>query len=57
MSSVLRSQSLLTAAGVETELHVWDGMWHAFFSDPEIPESRQAYAVMLRFFDRRLGRH
>jgi len=56
MSSVLHSQALLAAAGVDTELHVWDGMWHSFFSDPEMPESRQAYAVMLRFFDRRLGR-
>ncbi|MHB1057684.1 MAG: alpha/beta hydrolase [Rhodanobacter sp.] len=56
MSSVLHSQALLTAAGVDTELHAWDGMWHAFFSDPEMPESRQAYAVMVRFFDRRLGR-
>ena len=56
MSSVLHSQALLTAAGVDTELHIWDGMWHSFFSDPDMPESRQAYAVMVRFFDRRLGR-
>jgi len=40
---------------VDTELHVWDGMWHSFFSDPDMPESREAYAVMVRFFDRRLG--
>ncbi len=56
MSSVLQSERLLSAAGVETELHVWDGMWHSFFSDPEMPESKEAYAVMLRFFDRHLGR-
>lgn len=55
MSSVLHSQALLTTAGVDAELHVWDGMWHSFFSDPDMPESRQAYAVMVRFFDRRLG--
>ncbi|HEY8328742.1 MAG TPA: alpha/beta hydrolase [Rhodanobacter sp.] len=55
LSSVLHSQALLTAAGVDTELHVWDGMWHSFYSDPEMPESREAYAVMVRFFDRRLG--
>ena len=56
MSSVLQSQRLLTAAGVDTELHVWDGMWHSFFSDPEMPESKEAYAVMVHFFDRHLGR-
>jgi acetyl esterase/lipase len=56
MSSVLHSQALLTAAGVDAELHVWDGMWHSFFSDPDMPESREAYAVMVSFFDRRLAR-
>ncbi|MFC5436894.1 alpha/beta hydrolase [Rhodanobacter umsongensis] len=55
MSAVLHSQALLAAAGVDAELHVWDGMWHSFFSDPEMPESREAYAVMVSFFDRRLG--
>jgi acetyl esterase/lipase len=56
MSSVLHSQALLTAAGVDAELHVWDGMWHSFFSDPDMPESREAYAVMVGFFDRHLAR-
>lgn len=56
MSSVIQSQRLLTDAGVDAELHVWDGMWHSFFSDPQMPESREAYAVMVSFFDRHLGR-
>ncbi len=56
LSAVLRTDELLTAAGVSTELHVWEGMWHSFFSDPELPESKAAYAVMARFFDRRLRR-
>ena len=56
MSSVLASQQLLDQAGVQTELHVWDGMWHSFFSDPELPESQDAYRVMARFFLTHLGR-
>ncbi|HVX04103.1 MAG TPA: alpha/beta hydrolase [Rhodanobacteraceae bacterium] len=56
MSSEIQSQRLLTNAGVDAELHIWDGMWHSFFSDPEMPESKEAYAVMVRFFDRHLGR-
>ena len=56
MSSEIQSQRLLTDAGVDAELHVWDGMWHSFFSDPEMPESKEAYAVMVNFFDRHLGR-
>ncbi len=56
MSTEIQSHRLLRAAGVDADLHVWDGMWHAFFSDPDMPESRQAYAVMVDFFDRHLGR-
>jgi acetyl esterase/lipase len=55
MSAVVQSERLLSGAGVQTEMHIWDGMWHSFFSDPEMPESREAYAVMARFFDRHLG--
>lgn len=57
MSSVIQSQRLLSAAGVDAELHVWDGMWHSFFSDPEMPESREAYQVMVDFFEHHLGKH
>lgn len=56
MSSVIYSSNLLRQAGVDAELHIWNGMWHSFFSDPEMPESRQAYATMVGFFDRHLGR-
>lgn len=54
MSNVIQSHRLLTAAGVDAELHVWDGMWHGFFSDPDLPESREAYRVIADFFDRHL---
>ena len=56
LSAVVRSQNLLSKAGVATELHVWEGMWHSFFSDPEMPESRQAYETIVRFFDQHLTR-
>jgi acetyl esterase/lipase len=56
LSSVLRSHRLLVQAGVDAELHVWDGMWHAFPIDHDMPESREAYDVIVKFFDRHLGR-
>jgi epsilon-lactone hydrolase len=56
MSSVVHSQQLLDQAGVQTDLHVWEGMWHSFFSDPELPESKDAYRVIAQFFQRHLGR-
>jgi len=55
MSSVVHSQALLSQAGVEAELHVWEGMWHSFFSDPELPESQQAYRTIVAFFERHLA--
>ena len=56
VSSLFHTQAALTNLGVETELHIWDGMWHAFFIDPDIPESKEAYSVIVHFFDQHLGR-
>jgi len=55
VSSLFHTQAALTNVGVETELHIWDGMWHAFFIDPELPESKEVYKVIVKFFDRHLG--
>lgn len=38
----------------ESDLHVWDGLGHAFHLDERLPESQQAYRVMARFFSRHL---
>jgi acetyl esterase/lipase len=54
-SSLFRTQAALTDVGVDAELHVWDGLWHAFFVDPDLPESKEVYGVIVRFFDRHLG--
>jgi epsilon-lactone hydrolase len=54
-SSLFRTQAALTNVGVEAELHVWDGLWHAFFMDPDLPESKEVYRVIVKFFDRHLG--
>jgi len=55
MSGALNTDVLLTRAGVDTELHVWDGMFHGFFYNSEVPESNEAFKIMAKFFDRRLG--
>lgn len=46
----------LTAAGVSSELFLFDGLGHAFFVWPELPESQEAYDVIAGFFDRHLGK-
>ncbi|RYY28561.1 MAG: alpha/beta hydrolase [Sphingomonadales bacterium] len=45
----------LSADGVKSELYLFDGLPHAFFVWPEMPESREAYAIIARFFGRNLG--
>jgi epsilon-lactone hydrolase len=54
-SSLFATQAALADAGVDAELHVWDGMWHAFFFDPDLPESQQVYRVVVNFFAKHLG--
>jgi acetyl esterase/lipase len=56
VSALFHAQVALSDAGVDAELHVWDGMWHAFIFDPDLPESQQVYRVVVGFFDRHLGR-
>lgn len=45
----------LTALGVASELQLFDGLGHAFFVWPDMPESREAYRLVAGFFDRHLG--
>lgn len=54
LSSVLATHVALTRAGVSADLHVWDGMWHSFMSDPEPQESREAYQTVGKFFKKTL---
>ncbi|MHA6720211.1 alpha/beta hydrolase [Sphingomonas sp. RS6] len=55
-SSAVYTHSRLVRLGVDADLHVWEGMFHGFFYNPDVPESRDAYDVILRFFDRQLHR-
>lgn len=46
----------LAAAGVPSKLYLFDGFWHAFFMDAEIPESQEAYDLIVAFFKKHLER-
>jgi epsilon-lactone hydrolase len=54
LSSVLYTHSRLSALGISSELHVVEGLGHAFLYDPDLPESREMYALVSRFFDSHL---
>ena len=44
----------LRNAGVEADLNVFEGMWHVFWENPDLPESREAMTTLARFFNRHL---
>lgn len=54
-SPVIYTHTLLVHLGVEAELHMWEGLGHGFFVDLDMPESRQAYDVIVKFFDKYLS--
>ena len=55
-STLTLAHRKLAAAGVESELYLFDGLPHAFFMWPDMPESTEAFQLIARFFDRHLGR-
>jgi len=55
MSGAVESHLELRELGVKSELLLFDGMDHGFFSDPSLPESARAYKLMARFFAENLG--
>jgi monoterpene epsilon-lactone hydrolase len=57
MSAAVQTQRLLTKAGVNADLHLWDGLGHCFILDADFPESQEAFAVITHFFDTHLGHH
>lgn len=56
VSAAVHAHSQLVRLGVDADLHVWEGLFHGFFYNADVPESREAYDVMIRFFGRHLGR-
>ncbi len=55
LSSVAHTHSQLVKLGVEAELHVWEGLGHVFLDNTELQESRDAYNVIVNFFNKRLN--
>lgn len=57
MSGAINTDILLTKAGVDSELHVWDGLFHGFFYNADVPESKEAFRIVDQFFDKHLGKN
>jgi acetyl esterase/lipase len=55
LSNTVRAHRKLRRAGVEAELHVYEGQSHGGFLYPEAPETTEAMTEIAAFFDRHLG--
>ena len=56
LSSVVTTHTKLSKHGVEADLHIWEGLDHVFYFDPEFPESSEVYGVVADFFEKHLSR-
>jgi acetyl esterase/lipase len=55
-SAAAHAHIQLLKAGVDARLFAWEGMLHSFQLDPDLPESREAYDVMVKFFDEQMDK-
>jgi monoterpene epsilon-lactone hydrolase len=55
LSGVVFTHSQLVKAGVDAELHIWEGMRHAEFYNTRVPESKDTWDVIVSFFNKNLG--
>lgn len=55
-SSLIAVHRKLVRAGVDSQLELWEGMWHGFIGDVDLPESKEVYSVAAKFFVTHLGR-
>jgi epsilon-lactone hydrolase len=55
LSSVVQTHSCLVRQGVKADLHVWEGLGHAFFLNPGLSASREVRDVAVNFFASNLG--
>jgi acetyl esterase/lipase len=60
LSQVVVTHARLINAKVEAELHVWEGATHCAYAavdaDPHVPETREAWNVIVGFFSQHLRR-
>lgn len=54
LSRTTTSHLALKKAGAKAELYVWEGMWHGWNSDVNLPEAMEYYQILSDFFKREL---
>jgi hypothetical protein len=56
LSSAVYTHTQLLKAGVDARIAVWEGLFHGFFYNPDVPESKDCYDIIVKYFDRQLGK-
>jgi acetyl esterase/lipase len=56
LSSAIVTHQRLVGVGIESDLHVYEGLMHYFFADTSLPESRHVFDVIAGFFDEHLAK-
>ena len=56
MSPAIYTHSQLLKAGADSHLVVGEAMGHCYLYNPDLPESRDAYDVIVKFFNSHLGK-
>jgi acetyl esterase/lipase len=60
LSGVVYTHAQLIKAGVESDLHIWEGAHHCSYAGAmmyaDVPETREALNVIVKFFDKHLGK-
>jgi acetyl esterase/lipase len=56
MSGALYSYRTLIKVGVDSQIMVFDGLYHGFMTNPDFPEAQEGYKIAAAFFDKHLGK-
>jgi acetyl esterase/lipase len=54
LSQSIQLANILRFAGVSVDLQIWDGLWHVFEWDADLPESRLSIQQIVKFLTRKL---
>jgi monoterpene epsilon-lactone hydrolase len=56
MSGALYSYRNLIKLGIDSQILVYDGLYHGFMTNPDFPEAQEGYRIAAAFFDKHLGK-
>ena len=55
-SGALYGYRKLIKLGIDSQVMVFDGLYHGFMTNPDFPEAQEGYKIAAAFFDKHLGK-